>query len=93
MISSLPFVSLLNFLYQRFDDKGNPTGPKRFKEILEECWYISKNMNTSILDVYQISPLERKYYMDIIKESQRIEKDEWDKSIKESQDKLKNRRR
>ena len=93
MTSSLPFVSLLNFLYQRYDEHGKPTGPKRFKEIIEECWFITKNVNTSYNDVLQISPLERKYLIDVIRESQRIEKDEWDKSIKESQEKTKSRRR
>lgn len=89
MISSLPFVSLLNFLYQRYDEKGNPTGPKRFKEILEDCWFISKNINTSYTDILQISPLERKHLIDIIKESMRIEKDAWDRTVKESKDKTK----
>jgi len=89
MILSLPFVSLLNFLYQRYDDKGNPTGPKRFKEIIEECWFISKNINTSYTDILQISPLERKYLIDTIKESNRIEKEEWDKAIRESKERHK----
>lgn len=92
MISSLPFVSLLNFLYQRYDEKGNPTGPRRFKEIVEECWFITKNVNTSYTDILKISPLERKYLIDVIKESMRIEKDEWDKSVRESQEKVKSRR-
>ncbi len=89
MILSRPFVSLLNFLYQRYDDKGNPIGPKRFKEIIEECWFISKNINTSYTDILQISPLERKYLIDVIKESNRIEKEEWDKAIRESKEKHK----
>lgn len=89
MILSRPFVSLLNFLYQRYDDKGNPTGPKRFKEIIEECWFISKNINTSYTDILQISPIERKYLIDVIKESNRIEKEEWDKAIRESKERHK----
>lgn len=59
---------------------------------MEECWFISKNINTSYTDILQISPIERKYLIDIIKESDRIEKEEWDKAMQQSQEKLKNRR-
>lgn len=89
MILSLPFVSLLNFLYQRYDEKGNPIGPRRFKEIVEECWFISKSINTSYTDILQVTPLERRYLIDIIKESNRIEKEEWDRTIQESKAKHK----
>lgn len=89
MILSLPFVSLLNFLYQRYDEKGNPIGPRRFKEIVEECWFISKSINTSYTDILQVTPLERRYLIDIIKESNRLEKEEWDRTIQESKAKHK----
>ena len=92
MILSHPFVSLLNFIYQRFDLEGNWIGPKRFKEIIEECWFISKNINTSYTDILQISPMERKYLIDTIKESNRLEKEEFDRVVKESKERAKNRR-
>ena len=86
MILSHPFVSHLNFLYQRYDEDGRPIGPRRFKEIIEECWFISKNIHTSYTDILQISPLERKYLIDTIKESNRLEKEEWDKAVRESRE-------
>lgn len=84
MILSHRFVSHLNFLFQHYDEKGKPIGQKRFKEIMEECWFISRSINTSYNDILQISPLERKYLVDIIKESNRLEKEEWDRTIQES---------
>lgn len=84
MILSHRFVSHLNFLFQHYDENGKPTGQKRFKEIMEECWFISRSINTSYNDILQISPLERKYLVDIIKESNRLEKEEWDRTIQES---------
>lgn len=84
MILSLPFVSLLNFLYPQYDENHNLIGPKKFKEIIEECWFISKSINTSYTDILQISPLERKYLIDVIQESNRREKEEFDKAMLES---------
>lgn len=89
MILSHRFVSHLNFLFQHYDENNNPIGQRRFKEIVEDCWFISKSINTSYTDVQQITPLERKYLIDIIKESNRIEKEEWDKTIQESKNKNK----
>ena len=93
MILSLRFVSPLNFLCQVYDNNGNPVGPKRFKEIMEDCWFISKHINTSYTDIYQISPLERKYLIDIIKEGARLENEEIERAVNASKEKAKNSRR
>lgn len=63
------------------DDNGNeiPYGPYRYKEIVKELYYISKNIHTSYNDLQKITPLERKYLIellidDINKEKELIEK-------------------
>ncbi len=48
--------------------KGEPYGPKRFKEIVRECWYISDNIHTSYNDVLNMSILERLYLVRFINE-------------------------
>ena len=45
---------------------GGPYGPKRFKELVKECWYISDNLHTSYTDVLDMSYLERFYLIDCI---------------------------
>lgn len=45
---------------------GTPIGPKRFKQIVEECWYVSHYTNTSYTDVLDISFQERLYLIDCI---------------------------
>jgi len=42
-------------------EDGKPYGPVRYKEIVDECCIISKNLNTPYLDVLKISPTERGY--------------------------------
>ena len=52
---------------------GKPFAPLRYKEIVTECYYISKNCATSYTDLMKITPLERKYIMDILtKEAERV---------------------
>lgn len=63
-----PFASHLNFLDQQFDSKGNPYGPIRYKQLVRECYEISRIMNTPYTDVLNISPLEREYLREFIKE-------------------------
>ena len=47
---------------------GKPYGPYRFKEIVEECYHISKRIHTSYNDLVKITPLERQYLLEFIKE-------------------------
>lgn len=52
-------------------DDGKPYGPIRYKEIVEECCIISKNLNTPYVDVLQISPTERAHIIRfLIKEAE-----------------------
>ena len=45
---------------------GKPYGPERFKNIVQERYFISKKCNTSYLDVGYITPMERKYLLEFI---------------------------
>ena len=56
---------------QQQTSDGQPYGPIRYKEIVDECCIISKNLNTPYLDVLQISPTERNYLIRfLIKEAE-----------------------
>jgi hypothetical protein len=46
---------------------GKPYGIERFKQIVEECYTISKRINTSYNDLMKITPLERTYLIQFIK--------------------------
>lgn len=47
---------------------GQLYAPVRFKEIVEECYHISKHTNTSYKDLMTITPTERLYLLHFIKE-------------------------
>jgi len=58
-------------LDQQLTEDGKPYGPIRYKEIIDECCIISKNLNTPYNDVLQISPTERNYIIRfLIKEAE-----------------------
>ena len=64
----LPFASQTNFLDPLLWSNGEPYGPYRYKEIVRECYIISKNCNTSYTDLMSITPLERDYLIEFIEE-------------------------
>jgi len=72
-------VSLLNFLDPKFNEDGTPYGVARFKNIVQERYFISKKCNTSYLDVGYMTPLERKYVLGFILEEIEKEKEELEK--------------
>lgn len=45
---------------------GRPYGPIRYKEIVKECYLISKNLNTSYTDVLHTTPTERNYMLEFM---------------------------
>jgi len=47
---------------------GKPYGPYRYKQIVKECYLISKNVNTSYIDVMKMTPQERNYLLEFIAE-------------------------
>ena len=58
----------LNFLDPPQSKDGKPYGPQRYKEIVQECWYISDQLHTSYADVLDLSFLERSYLIQLIAE-------------------------
>ena len=56
-------------------EDGTPYAPKRFKEIVKECWYISDNLSTSYTDLLDISVAERTFLIKFIREKQEATKE------------------
>lgn len=74
MMYILHFASQVNFLDPKLTSDGKPYGPYRYKEIVKECYLISKNCNTSYVDLLKITPIERDYlYEFILEEYQKTE--------------------
>ena len=59
-----------NFLDPQTYKDGTPYGPKRFKEIVKECWFISDQTHTSYADVLDLSYQERIYLIECINDKQ-----------------------
>ena len=62
------FASGPSFLDPQLSNDGTPYGPKRYKEIVKECWYISDNLNTSYTDVLNLAYIDRVYLINCINE-------------------------
>jgi hypothetical protein len=60
------FASHLNFLDPQTDEDGNAFAPIRYKQIVKECYLISKNLNTSYTDVLNITPTEKQYMLEFL---------------------------
>ena len=64
------FATQVNFLDPKWtrDEDGNkvPYGPTRLKELIRQCYIISKNCNTSYNDVLNMTPIERDYLIGFI---------------------------
>jgi len=59
-----------SFLDPLLSSDGKPYGPKHFKELVKECWYISDNLHTSYTDVLDLSFQERVYLIECINAKQ-----------------------
>jgi len=57
----------VNFLDPVLTSNGKPYGPHRYKEIVEECYAITKRINTSYNELKEITPLERIYLLQFIR--------------------------
>ena len=79
----IPFESLESSEHQQLTKDGQPYAPIRYKEIVRECYVISRNINTSYTDLLDITPSEREYLLEFIKE----ESDNFKKSREESRQK------
>jgi len=58
---------------------GEPYGPHRYKEIVQECYYISKIIHTSYTDLMKITPIERSYLLTFMIEDSKKEKEAYEK--------------
>ena len=63
---SYPLDSTIHFLDPMLTKDGQPFGPVRFREIVKECYVLSKNIGTSYNDILEITPLERKYLINLL---------------------------
>lgn len=73
------------------DSNGNPYGPTRYKQIVKECYIISKNINTSYTDLLNITPIERGYLIEFLVEDAKRRKEEMDKARAEREAKKNSR--
>ena len=71
---------------------GKPYGPERYKTIVKEKYYISKNINTSYKDIGDITPTEREYLLQFIEDDLKRTKETIDKQIEESKSKRSRRK-
>lgn len=62
------FASGPSFLDPQLSKDGSAYGPKRYKELVKECWYISDNLHTSYTDVLNLAFQDRVYLIECINE-------------------------
>jgi hypothetical protein len=62
------FASGPSFLDPQLSNDGTPYGPKRYKELVKECWYVSDNLHTSYTDVLNLAYQDRIYLIECINE-------------------------
>lgn len=86
---SHPFANQVNFLDPLKTSDGKPYGPWKFKELVKECYIISKVLNTSYKDALNITYLERVHLLNLIIEENERQKKELDK-IKQEREFKKN---
>ena len=73
------------------DGKEIPYGPWRYKRIVEECYYISHQINTSYTDILKISPREREYMLEFLSEELKKQKESLEKMKQRNQQQLEKR--
>jgi diketogulonate reductase-like aldo/keto reductase len=58
---------------------GKPYGPQRYKQIVKECYYITKNTNTSYSDILMMHPSEREFMLEFITDEMKRMQEQMDK--------------
>ena len=69
-----PFAQQANFFDPQYSSDGRLYGLKRYKEIVQERYMISKMCNTSYTDLSEVTPLEREYIIGFIIDGLKREK-------------------
>ena len=67
-----------SFLDPLLTRDGKPYAPVRFEQIVKEQYLISKNINTSVVDLDKITPREREIILKFIMEEKQEEKKQID---------------
>ena len=57
---------LKNFFDPLWTSDGKPYGRERYKQIVQERYVISKQINTSYSDLSEVTPQERTYLLNFI---------------------------
>lgn len=61
-----PFNTIVGSLTPLYTKDGKPYAPQRYKEIIKECYIISKNCNIPYSDVLNMSVIERNYMLEFL---------------------------
>ena len=69
----------MNFLDPLLTSDNQPYGVKRYKELVKECYLVSKYTNTSYLDTHKMTPVERDYLLEFIGDELKKQKEAYDK--------------
>ena len=64
----LPFALQTNFLDPLTTSDGKPYGPIRYKQLVEERYFITKHSNITYSDTGKMNPTERGFIISWIKE-------------------------
>lgn len=80
----LRFASHLNFLDPQLTSDGQPYGPFRYKQIMKDCWYITKHIHTSYNEILKISPNERDILIEFISNDIRKHNEEMEEILNKS---------
>lgn len=70
------------------EEKEVPYAPKRYKEIVQECYLLSKNLNTSYTDTMKLTPLERNYLIQLLAQDFDEKRKAYEKEIQASREQL-----
>lgn len=85
---SQPFANNQTFLDPLYTENGEPYGPARYRRLMQECFLISKNMNTSYSDVKKITPREREQLINFLLEDYNEKKKAVDKEVAALQEQM-----
>ena len=96
MILSLTFALNRNFLDPSTIKVKGENGKeeevlyatKRYKEIVRECYLISKNLNTSYTDTMKLTPLERNYLLQLLLQDFEEKKKAFEKEMQETKERI-----
>lgn len=82
-----------SFLDPQTTNNDKPYGPVRFKQIIKECYIISKNTNTPYTEILDITPTERNELLNLIIEENQKNEEAFARARNETKKKLEKGRR